>query len=46
MKKPPVSREEFDRMHRHELELRKKIKNFSGSDRLSRGELYERRRRD
>jgi ribosomal protein S18 acetylase RimI-like enzyme len=42
-KKSPVSDEEFERMHRHELELRKKVGSFSGSDRLSRDELYQER---
>ena len=43
-KKSPVSQAEFERLHQHELKLRKRIKNFSGSDRLSRDELHERRR--
>lgn len=38
---------EFERLHKKELELRKKLKDlppFSASDRLTREELYERRR--
>lgn len=35
---------EFERLHREELELRKKITGFSGNDLLSRDELHERRR--
>lgn len=35
---------EFERLKREEAELRKQITNFSASDRLSRDELYERRR--
>ena len=35
---------EFERLKRQEAELRKQIKNFSASDRLSRDELYDRRR--
>ena len=35
---------EFERRHKHELELRKKIKGFRAGDRLTREELYERRR--
>lgn len=38
---------EFERMHRRELELREKLKElppFSASDRMSREEIYERRR--
>jgi plasmid stability protein len=34
---------EFERLHAKELELRKRIKGFSGSDRLSRDEIHERR---
>jgi hypothetical protein len=36
--------DEFDRLLRKEQELRKQILNFDGSDRLSRDEMYERRR--
>jgi uncharacterized protein YdaU (DUF1376 family) len=35
---------EFERLKREEAELRKQITNFSASDRLSRDELYDRRR--
>jgi plasmid stability protein len=35
---------EFERLRRLEKETRAKITNFSASDRLSRDELYERRR--
>ena len=35
---------EFERLRRLEEETRAKITNFSASDRLSRDELYERRR--
>jgi hypothetical protein len=35
---------EFERLRREERELRKRIKNFSGADRLPRDELYDRRR--
>ena len=35
---------EFERLRREEQELRKRIKNFSGADRLPRDELYDRRR--
>ena len=35
---------EFERRHQHELKLREKITGFRASDRLSREELYERRR--
>ena len=38
---------EFERMHKRELELREKLKElppFSAADRLSRDEIYERRR--
>jgi hypothetical protein len=45
--KSPVSKEEFERMHKRELELRKKIKiGFRAGDRLSRDEVHERRRED
>jgi hypothetical protein len=36
--------DEFDRLWRKEQELRKQIRNFDGGDRLSRDEMYERRR--
>lgn len=36
--------DEFTRLLRQEQELRKQIRNFDGGDRLSRDELYERRR--
>lgn len=35
--------DEFDRLWRKEQELRKQIRSFDGSDRLSRDEMYERR---
>ena len=35
---------EFERLRRQEQELRKRITNFSGSDRLPRDELYDRRK--
>lgn len=35
---------EFERLARQEREARKEIRNFRASDRLSREELYERRR--
>ena len=35
---------EFDRLHAQEIELRKKIKGFSGRNLLSRDELHERGR--
>ena len=35
---------EFERLRRQEQELRKRITNFSGADRLPRDELYDRRR--
>ena len=35
---------EFDRLARQEKELRKQVRNFSASDRLTRDELYARRR--
>ena len=35
---------EFERLRREEQELRMRIKNFSGADRLPRDELYDRRR--
>ena len=38
---------EFERLHKQELELREKLKElppFSAADRLSRDEIYERRR--
>ncbi len=34
---------EFERLHREELELRKKIIGFSGKDLLSRDEIHERK---
>ena len=36
--------DDFDRLWRKEQELRKQIRNFDGGDRLSRDEMYERRR--
>lgn len=36
--------DEFDRLWRKEQDLRKQIRNFDGGDRLSRDEMYERRR--
>ena len=36
--------DEFERLCRKEQELRKQIRNFDGGDRLSRDEMYERRR--
>jgi plasmid stability protein len=33
---------EFERLEQKELELRKRIKEFSGSDRLSRDEIHDR----
>jgi plasmid stability protein len=44
LKALPDKDEEFQRLARLEKELRKKVKNFSASDRLSRDALYERRR--
>lgn len=38
-----VSKEEFERLERLEKETHAKIKGFSGGDRVSRDELYERR---
>jgi predicted transcriptional regulator len=35
---------EFERLRREEQELREKIAEFDGSDRLPRDELYDRRR--
>ena len=35
---------EFERLRREEQALRERITNFSASDRLSRDELYDRRR--
>ena len=35
---------DFERLAREEIELRKRIKDFSAGDRLSRDELYARRR--
>ncbi|HEV2747265.1 MAG TPA: DUF6364 family protein [Allosphingosinicella sp.] len=35
---------EFERLHREELELRKQIKGFSASDRMSRDEVHDRAR--
>lgn len=35
---------EFDKLAREEVELRKQVKGFSASDRLSREEVHERRR--
>jgi len=35
---------EFERLRREEQELRKRITNFSGADRLPRDDLYDRRR--
>jgi plasmid stability protein len=35
---------EFDRLARQEKELRKQVRNFRASDRLTRDEMYERRR--
>lgn len=35
---------EFERLAREEKELRKKVRNFSAADRLTRDEMYERRR--
>lgn len=35
---------EFDRLVRQEQEARKEIRNFRASDRLTREEMYERRR--
>lgn len=35
---------DFERLAREEKELRARIKDFSAGNRLSRGELYERRR--
>jgi plasmid stability protein len=34
---------EFERLHKHEIELRKKITGFSGNDLLSRDEIHERK---
>jgi len=34
---------EFERLHKHELEMRKKITGFSGNDLLSRDEIHERK---
>jgi hypothetical protein len=36
--------ERFERLKRLETEVRARIKNFSAADRLSRDELYDRRR--
>lgn len=36
--------DDFERLWRKEQELRKQIRNFDGGDRLSRDEMYERRR--
>jgi Arc/MetJ-type ribon-helix-helix transcriptional regulator len=36
--------DDFDRLWRKEQELRKQIRSFDGGDRLSRDEIYERRR--
>jgi len=36
--------DDFDRLWRKEQELRKQIRSFDGGDRLSRDEMYERRR--
>lgn len=33
---------EFDRLKRLEIELRKRVKNFSAADRLSRDEIHQR----
>lgn len=35
---------DFDRLAREEKELRQRVRGFSASDRLSREDLYERRR--
>jgi hypothetical protein len=35
---------EYERLVRQEKELRARVSNFSASDRLSRDELYDRRR--
>jgi len=35
---------EFERLARTEKELRKQVRNFSAADRLTRDEMYERRR--
>jgi len=35
---------EFERLRREEQELRKRITNFSGANRLPRDDLYDRRR--
>lgn len=40
----PVRDAEFRRLEQLEIELRKKVGNFSASDRLSREELYDRKK--
>jgi plasmid stability protein len=40
----PVSQEEFHRLKQLEEEIRSRITNFNGGDRLSRDELYDRKR--
>jgi hypothetical protein len=40
----PVSQEEFRRLEQLEEEIRSRITNFNGGDRLSRDELYDRKR--
>jgi plasmid stability protein len=35
---------EFERLRRREIELRKQIKGFDGANRLTRDEIYDRRR--
>jgi len=39
-----VSEEEFQRLRQLEEEIRSRITNFNGADRLSRDELYDRKR--
>jgi hypothetical protein len=40
----PVADEEFKRLEQLEQEITKRITDFSGGDRLSRDELYDRKR--
>lgn len=41
----PVPDVEFERLRQQELDLRKELRGFSGADRLSRDDLYDRSRR-